>query len=97
MQCNENNRSLDVLSLLNLSKTSNDCTSRVPEGMGSLNSEHTAPNYQTVNCTKTIQTETEKLCPSEHVVIRETSMYFCTLLNFNSFVGRFILPGFLID
>ncbi|KAJ0539457.1 hypothetical protein HanHA300_Chr08g0286481 [Helianthus annuus] len=72
MQCNENNRSLDVLSLLNLSKTSNDCTSRVPEGMGSLNSEHTAPNYQTVNCTKTIQTETEKLCPSEHVVIRET-------------------------
>ncbi|KAI3806240.1 hypothetical protein L1987_22139 [Smallanthus sonchifolius] len=71
-QCHENNRSLDVLSLLNLSKNGQDCASRFQEGRGSSDGEHTTPNYQTVHCTKTIQMKTKDLCPSEHVEIRET-------------------------
>ncbi|KAI3760345.1 hypothetical protein L1987_50739 [Smallanthus sonchifolius] len=42
------------------------------QGRGSSNGEHTTPNYQTVHCTKTIQMETNDLCPSEHVEIRNT-------------------------
>ncbi|KAL8261915.1 hypothetical protein R6Q59_025964 [Mikania micrantha] len=80
-QCHENNRSLDVLSLLNLSKNGLNCTSRIPEGRGNSNSEHTTPNYQTAICTKSIQMETKNLCPYEHVETRETGMYFCTLPN----------------
>ncbi|KAL8225090.1 hypothetical protein R6Q57_017647 [Mikania cordata] len=74
-QCHENNRSLDVLSLLNLSKNGQNCTSRIPEGKGSSNSEHTTPNYQTVACTKSIQMETKNLCPYEHVETRETGIH----------------------
>ncbi|KAK9065989.1 hypothetical protein SSX86_015391 [Deinandra increscens subsp. villosa] len=71
-QCHENNRSLDVLSLLNLSKNGQDCTSRFPEGRESSNGEHATANHQTVHCTKTIQAETKNPCPSEHDEIRET-------------------------
>ncbi|XP_042754211.1 uncharacterized protein LOC111876526 isoform X3 [Lactuca sativa] len=68
-QCPENNRSLDILSLLNLSTNGQDFTSRFSEaqGRGSSNGQHTTQNSQTA-----LQMENENICPSEHVEIRET-------------------------
>ncbi|CAI9300958.1 unnamed protein product [Lactuca saligna] len=68
-QCPENNRSLDILSLLNLSKNGQDFTTRFPEaqGRGSSNGQHTTQNSQTA-----LQMENENICPSEDVEIRET-------------------------
>ncbi|PWA84416.1 hypothetical protein CTI12_AA158840 [Artemisia annua] len=68
----ENNRSLDVLSLLNLSKNGQDCTSRFPEGRGNSHDEKKTPNYQSSHCPNTIRMETKNLCPSKHVEKRET-------------------------
>ncbi|XP_024981008.1 uncharacterized protein LOC112517869 [Cynara cardunculus var. scolymus] len=70
--CHENNRSLDVLSLLNLTKNGQDLTSRFPEVSGSLKGEHTTLNYQSAHGPYTIQVEIKNQCPAEHVEIRET-------------------------
>lgn len=75
-QCPENNRSLDILSLLNLSKNGKDFTSKFPEGTGSLNGQHTTPNSQTTHDPTTGDMENGNLCPSEHVEIRETRTVF---------------------
>lgn len=75
-QCPENNRSLDILSLLNLSKNGKDFTSKFPEGTGSLNGQHTTPNSQTTHDPTTGDMENGNLCPSEHVEIRETRIVF---------------------
>nr|GEV75035.1 hypothetical protein [Tanacetum cinerariifolium] len=68
----ETNRSLDVLSMLNLSKNGQDCTSRFPEGRGNSHEEKSMPNYQSPHCSNTIQLKTKNLCPSELVEKRET-------------------------
>ncbi|KAJ9565117.1 hypothetical protein OSB04_001083, partial [Centaurea solstitialis] len=72
--CHENNRSLDVLSLLNLSTNGQELTSRSLEASGSLKGEHTTQNYQSEHGPNTIQVETKNLSPFEHAEIRKTTI-----------------------
>nr|XP_043638285.1 uncharacterized protein LOC122609298 [Erigeron canadensis] len=74
-QCHEKKRSLDILSLFNLSKHGQDCSPRLPEeGRGSPNGKSTTPNYQTTHCPNAVRMEIKNGCSSEHVVIRETGI-----------------------